>query len=95
MSTDWVIHVSNHLLHRAAVEEDDAVFGPVLHWAHLLKVEQGPQGDWPAHFNARTGTPIGAARTRTPGALFDRLDEILDSTEFEYAARLARRGEDE
>ena len=90
VATDWVMAVSDDLLHRAAVEEDEAHLGPVLHWAHLLKVAQGPEGDWPARFNARTGAAIGAERTRSPGALFERLGELLDSTEFEYAARLAR-----
>ena len=62
----------------------------MLHWAHILKAEQGPDGDWPAVVNARAGTAIGATRTREPAVLLARLDMLLDFSEFEAA--VARAG---
>ncbi len=64
--------------------------GPVVHWAHILKVEQGPNGDWPAVINARTGQPVGERRTRRPAELLNALGEMLDSTEFDAAVRRAK-----
>jgi hypothetical protein len=67
---------------------DQSHFGPVMHWAHILKTEQGPDGAWPDAVNARTGEPIGTARTHAPATLMARLDALLDSTE--YAACIER-----
>jgi hypothetical protein len=90
LSMEWLVNVAYVLIDRAEETGNEAHFGPVLHWAHILKSEQGPAGDWPALVNARTGAVIGAARTREPGRLLARLDALLDSSEFETA--VARAG---
>jgi hypothetical protein len=66
---------------------DEAAVGPVMHWAHILKTEQGPDGTWPAVVNARTGDTIGWARTTAPADLLARLDALINSSE--YAACIA------
>jgi hypothetical protein len=90
LSIEWLVRLAHERIDRAGEMGDEAHFGPVLHWAHILKSEQGPDGDWPAHLNARTGAAIGAARTRTPAQLLARLDALLDSSEFEAAVARAR-----
>ena len=95
LSLEWVARIAHERIDRAEKTGDEAHFGPVLHWAHILKAEQGPEGDWPAQVNARTGAAMGAARTRVPAGLMARLDALLDSTEFEAAvARAALRPEE-
>ena len=89
LSLEWLIRLAHQRIDRAQETGDEAHFGPVLHWAHLLKVEQGPDGDWPAQVNARTGEAVGAARTREPARLLARLDALLDSCEFEAAVARA------
>lgn len=85
LSLEWVVRVAGERIDRSEETGNEAHFGPVLHWAHILKVEQGPNGDWPAQVNARTGAPIGTARTRAPAGLMARLEALLDATEFEAA----------
>lgn len=92
LSLDWVAAVANHLMDRAAETGDESCFGPVPHWAHLLKVEQGPEGDWPAAVNARTGQPAGPERTFGPALVLARLAALLQTTEFDRAIALARDG---
>jgi len=85
LSLDWVVETALQLIDRTRATGDEAHFGPTLHWAHLLKTEQGPDGDWPAVVNARTGAPLGPARTRAPATLLACLGELLQSSEFETA----------
>ena len=86
---DWVVERAAELISRAEATGEPAHFSPALHWAHLLKLEQGPDGDWPAVVNARTGEAIGTRRTRRPAEMLARLGQLLDSTEFEAAVALA------
>ena len=88
---EWVVRIAHERIDRAAETGDEAHTGPVLHWAHILKIEQGPNGDWPTLINARTGAAVGADRTRVPAGLMARLDALHDSTEFEAAIALAER----
>jgi hypothetical protein len=90
LSLEWVVRVAHERIDRAQQTGDEAHVGPVLHWAHILKIEQGPNGDWPVQVNARTGAVAGTSRTREPAGLLARLDALLDSTEFEAAIARAR-----
>lgn len=92
LSLDWLVGLAHKLIDTAEETGDEAHFGPVLHWAHILKSEQGPDGDWPALVNARTGAAVGAAQTREPARLLARLDTLLGSSEFEAAVALAAKG---
>jgi len=89
LSLEWVVRIAHERIDRAAETGDEEHTGPVLHWAHILKIEQGPNGDWPALINARTGAALGTARTRAPAGLMARLDALHDSTEFEAAVARA------
>ena len=64
LSLEWLVSVAHARIDRAQATGDEAHFGPVLHWAHILKAEQGQDGDWPAHVNARTGIAVGAVGAR-------------------------------
>jgi hypothetical protein len=88
LSLDWVVGIAHERIDRAGETGDETHFGPVLHWAHILKAEQGRDGDWPAVVNARTGAAVGMERTRAPAGLMKRLDALLDASEF--AACVAR-----
>lgn len=90
VSLDWLVEQAASRLKQAQDADERAYLGPVLHWAHLLKFEQGPEGDWPALVNARTGTAVGEKRTRAPGELMAALAECLLSSEFDEAVKLAR-----
>lgn len=85
---EHVIQYTDALIAEARRLDDEALIGPIMHWAHILKTEQGPDGAWPSVVNARTGETIGAARTLAPATLMARLDALLDSSE--YAACIAR-----
>jgi hypothetical protein len=91
LSLDWVAVVAGELMDRAEASGEPAECEAVLHWAHLLKLEQGTEGDWPAVVNARTGEALGEERTRKPAAVLARLGELLDSTEFDTVIALATR----
>lgn len=97
MSTDAVVRGALALVEEAKGSGDYAPIGPVIHWAHIFKSEQGIDGDWPAAANARTGEAIGSARTVAPAELMARLDALLDSTEYaaciEAAAQAILQGE--
>lgn len=92
-----VVDEGLRLIAEAERTGDESHFGPVMHWAHILKTEQGPDGAWPAAVNARTGEPIGRAKTLAPASLMARLDALLDSTEYaaciELAANSSHQGE--
>lgn len=70
-------------------ESDTSPLGGVLHVAHLLKSEQGTDGQWPEAVNARTGRAVGNGRTIAPVTLLRRLNAMLNSTEFEAACEEA------
>ena len=91
ITLDWVVAVAEELLERAARTGDEAHSGPVLHWAHLLKVAQDAGGDWPGAVNARTGAAVGTTRTRSPARLLQHLGEAMDSSEFDEAVARCRR----
>jgi hypothetical protein len=95
LSLQWLVGLAHERIDRAQSTGDEAHFGPVLHWAHILKIEQGPDGDWPAHVNARTGASIGSARTLAPAGLMARLDALLHATEFETTVARAEVASDE
>lgn len=69
---------------------DETLLGTVLHWAHILKSEQGPDGVWPAIVNARNGQPRSEERTCAPVTLLERLGSLVDTTEFDAAVAFAR-----
>lgn len=85
----YVVELAEALIREAERTGDETHFGPVLHWAHLLKCEQGPDGHWPAVVNARTGEALGSERTRRPAELLARLSRLLDTSEFDAAVALA------
>jgi hypothetical protein len=92
LSLEWVVSEALVRIDRAEQTGDETHFGPVLHWAHILKAEQSPEGDWPSLVEARTGAAVGTARTRSPAALMARLDAFFDAAEYEAAiARAAAR----
>ena len=72
--TEAVVRRAMELVKKAERSGDYAPIGPVIHWAHIFKSEQGIDGDWPAAINARTGKAIGAARTVAPAALMARFE---------------------
>lgn len=72
-----------YILDDAKQRNDRTHLGRVLHWAHLLTIEQSADGSWPMQINARTGKPVGIRRTMYPAILMQKLDELLNSTEFE------------
>jgi hypothetical protein len=80
-----VTEIGHALMDRAEEMGDQSHFGSVPHWAHLLKIEQGPDGDWPVYVNARTGEAVGEERTCAPATLLARLGRVLRSTEFDAA----------
>jgi len=73
-------------------EWDSAPLGPILHMAHMLVAHQGSDGLWASALNLRTGDDATDERTGSPVDIFDRLNEILGSTEFDFAIRRARAG---
>lgn len=64
---------------------DRTLIGSVLHWAHRFVSSQGPDGDWPAEVNARTGEPVCRNRTSEPAQMLAMLGDFLDSSEFDRA----------
>lgn len=65
----------------------DEEIGAVMHWAHILKSEQTPEGVWPRFVNARTGTMTGRQFTHSPAGILVSLAALLDTTEFDVAIR--------
>lgn len=91
--TGWTVRLALDLVN-AAMERGSADYGPVLHWAHLFKALQGPDGLWPARIAGRTGEAVGSRRTREPLRLLRLLRDALGTTEFDQAiARSQRKGE--
>ncbi|MCC6727832.1 MAG: hypothetical protein IT208_00670 [Chthonomonadales bacterium] len=68
---------------------DQSHIGPAMHWAHVLKSEQGACGDWPARVDARTGAPVGVRRTLAPVRMLRLLARLLGTTEFDAALAAA------
>jgi hypothetical protein len=91
ISLGWVAELGHKLMDRAETTGDQAHFGPVPHWAHLLKIEQGPEGDWPLQVNARTGEAVGEERTCAPADLLERLGDVLRITEFDTLVERTRK----
>ncbi len=76
----------------SCTEWDGNPLGRVLHVAHMLVSHQGADGQWAAEFNLRTGEAIGTERSSAPLPLFRRLNEILDSSEFDFSLRRGEAG---
>jgi hypothetical protein len=97
VNIESVVHRAMELVNEAAHTGDHAPIGPVMHWAHIFKSEQGTNGDWPAKVNGRTGEAVSAVRTVAPAALMARLDALLESSEYvisiEAAAQVTLQGE--
>lgn len=83
------MELCHEALDQAEAYGDEAPMGPVLHWAHVLKTEQRPDGTWPVWVNARTGQAESQDATRGPAAVMERLAKILHTTEFDECIRLA------
>ena len=89
-SIQWAADLGNAVLDLGEAMGSTAFEGRVRHLAHLMKAVQLPEGCWPVQSNARTGAPVGPGRCAAePLLLFNRLDSLQDSTEFETAASLA------
>lgn len=73
-------------------EADSTALGPALHVAHILKTWQGADGRWPDRVNLRTGQVVGEGRSLAPLALFRRLGDLLNSSEFDRACAFAEAG---
>ncbi len=91
ISLEAVARLGLERVRRCQVTGDRTPVGPVLHWAHLLKVEQASDGDWPALVDGRTGEALDQRRTTLPAELLSALGDLLDSTEFDAAVERARR----
>ena len=76
----------------ACTKWDTTPLGRVLHVAHMLVSHQGSDGLWAATWNLRTGEEIGVERSSAPLALFRRLNDVLGSSEFDFALRRGEAG---
>jgi hypothetical protein len=76
----------------ACTEWDSTPRGRVLHVAHMLVSHQGADGLWPSRFILRTAEEIGVERSSAPLPLFRRLNDLLDSTEFDFALSRGEAG---
>ena len=65
-------------------EADTTALGRALHVGHMLTVMQSETGDWPAILNVRTGEWIGDERSLEPVPLFQRMTDMLGTTEFDH-----------
>ena len=88
------IHLERALrtLHRLAdtiTDADSTALGPAMHVAHMLVSRQGRDGRWPALLNARTGETLGEERSDVPLRLYERLGDILRTTEFDHVIDFA------
>jgi len=72
-------------------EWDSVALGQALHVGHMLKTMQGPDGKWAAVFNARTGETIGTERSVAPLPMFQRMNALLNSMEFDSALDYAEQ----
>lgn len=91
LSLNAVVECAYARMDEAARTGDEEPIGPVLHWTHILKTEQGADGAWPVAVNARTGKSIGTARTWAPAKLMARLDALLNSSEYAACIALAAK----
>jgi hypothetical protein len=76
----------------SCTEWDSTPLGRVLHVAPMLVSHQGDDGLWASVFNLRTAEEIGVERSSAPLPLFRRLNEMLDSSEFDFALRRGEAG---
>ena len=90
VSLNWVTSLALQLVSQTESTGDHTFIAPVLHWAHILKAEQGPNGDWSAEVNVRTGEELGIERTCAPVELLQRLASLLKSSEFDLAISFTR-----
>ncbi|HLI49582.1 MAG TPA: hypothetical protein VKV18_12965 [Chthonomonas sp.] len=71
-------------------EADYTPLQKVLHVSHILVTMQGDDGLWPAEFDLITAAPLSDKRSDAPLALFQRLNTMLASCEFEHSLRCAQ-----
>ncbi len=76
----------------SCTEWDSTPLGRVLHVAHMLVSHQGADGLWASALNLRTGEEIGGSRSSAPLPLLQRLNVLLDSSEFDFALRRGEAG---
>ena len=91
VTLDYVIGAMHAELD-SCTEWDSTPRGRVLHVAHMLVSHQGADGLWAGVFNLRTAEEIGVERSSAPLPLFRRLNEMLDSSEFDFALRRGEAG---
>ena len=91
VTLDYVI-VAMNAETDSCTEWDGSPLGRVLHVAHMLVSHQGADGLWPAAFNMRTGNAVGGERSSAPLPLMRRLNDILDSSEFDFSLRCGEAG---
>ncbi|CEK13121.1 hypothetical protein [Chthonomonas calidirosea] len=74
----------------ATSEENYTPLQKVLHVAHILVTMQGNDGLWPSEFDLVTAAPLSPKRSDAPLPLFQRLNAMLASSEFEHSLRYAQ-----
>jgi len=78
-----------HQLADTITDADSTALGPAMHVAHMLVSRQGADGLWPARLNARTGEFLGEGRTEAPLRLYNRLADLLQTSEFDHVLEFA------
>jgi len=91
LTLDWLISTL-HAHIDTVTEADTTALGQALHVGHMLVTMQGADGRWPASVNVRTGEPLSEARSFAPIPLFQRMNAMLDTTEFDNACARAAAG---
>lgn len=91
VTLDYIVDAMQEEIN-ACTEWDSTPLGRVLHVAHMLVCYQGEDGLWPAAFNLRTGRETTLIRSSAPHDLMNRLNDILASTEFDFAIRHCEAG---
>lgn len=89
MTMERLIVLLQNLLDSTS-EADYTPLQKVLHVAHILVTMQGQDGLWPAEFDLTTAAPLSDQRSDAPLALFQRLNTMLASSEFEHSLRYAQ-----
>lgn len=79
-----------HKLLDFTTDEDYTPLQKVLHVAHILVTMQGTDGLWPAEFDLQTATSLTPQRSDAPLPLFERLNSMLGSSEFEHSLNYAK-----
>ncbi len=88
LDLQWVIDVLQAHVD-TCTEWDTTALGRALHVGHLLTIMQAEDGTWPARFNARSGDADGETRSLAPIPLFQRMNRMLQSTEFDHVLKRA------